>query len=233
MENDVNMMNKVICDEIFGFFAGYYGTRTPRSADGTRERRNKHTRHNRELKRLRKAKVRAMREMRQAQRERKPVEVTRSLKGTYLKTTRAYNKALKRSRRAGNEHVATNTRKECATSFWKFASKILDSKASSDAHPTFSVEDAERFFSDTYNPSPKRFSWPPWLPTPTEPKDHFDCDPIRPDEVILVIKHAKASSSPSPFNAIPYRILKRCPALTNPLVELYNHCWEASVVLDA
>ena len=79
-------------------------------------------------------------------------------------------------------------KKECATSFWKFASKVLDSKANSDVHPTFSVGDAEQFFSNTYNSSPKNLPLPPWLPTPTEPKDHFDCDPIRADEVISVIK---------------------------------------------
>ena len=116
----------------------------------------------------------------QAQRGRK---TQISFKGT---ATRAYNKVLKRSRRYGNERVAAKTKKECATAFWKFASKILDSKANPVVNPTFAVQDTEQSFSDTSNSSPLNFSLPPWLPTPTEPQDHFECDAIRTDEVISV-----------------------------------------------
>ena len=66
-ETDVDTMNKMICDEVYEYFASRYGTKTPR--DPRVLRAKKHPRHNRELKRLRKVKTSAMRELRLAQRE--------------------------------------------------------------------------------------------------------------------------------------------------------------------
>ena len=162
-------------------------------------------------------------------RERMPVETVRALKCAYLKATRVYSKALKRSRKAGNECMVIKLKRECTASFWKFASKILDNKASSDVEPTFSVDTAEQFFTNTYSSSPYTFSLPSWLPTPAEPKECFDCDPIGLDEVISVIKRSRASSSPSPFDAISYQIFKRYTALMNVLVHLCNRCWACRV----
>ena len=152
------------------------------------------------------------------------MEIVRTLKGAYLKTIRIYSKALKRSRRAGDEHAATKMKKECTASFWKFASKVLDNESTSNVSPNFSLESAKQFFTNTYSSTPSTFSQPSWLPTPTEPIECFDTDPIRMDEVISVIKRAKAASSPSPFDAISYKILKRCPSLFKALLVLYNRC---------
>ena len=108
------------------------------------DQRKKYRAHNRELKRLRKAKVSAMRRLRQVQRERQFPETLRPLKGAYLKANRQYSKALNKSKREGNERLGIKMRRECATSFWKFASKILDSNNAADAEPTFSSETAEQ-----------------------------------------------------------------------------------------
>ena len=44
-------------------------------------------------------------------------------------------------------------------------------------------------------------------------------------EIATVIKRAKASSSPSPFDQIPYRVFKRCPSMSLCLKDLFNLCW--------
>ena len=225
----MDILNKVICDGVFDYFASHHGTRSPCS-HADRSQRKKHSRHNRELKRLRKDKVNAMRHLRQAQRERKPEGIMRTLRSTYLKSTRMYSKALKRSRRFGDERMAMKMKKEYNASFWRFASKVLDNDSTSKVSPNFSLESAERFFSNTYSSTPSTFSQPSWIPTPTEPIECFDTDPIRMDEVISVIKRAKVASSPSPLDAISYKILKRCPSLSAALLALYNRCWESSVV---
>ena len=186
-DSNVDTLNKVICDGVFDYLASHHGTRSPCS-HADRGQRKKHSRHNRELKRLRKDKVNAMRHLRQAQRERKPEGIMRTLRSTYLKSTRMYSKALKRSRRFGDERMAMKMKKECNASFWRFASKVLDNDSTSKVSPNFSLESAERFFSNTYSSTPSTFSQPSWLPTPTEPIECFDTDPIRMDEVISVIK---------------------------------------------
>ena len=170
-------MNTMLCDKIYDHFASQYGIRTSREPGHPASK--KHLCHNRELKRLRKSKVSAMRNLRQAQKERKPTEVVRALKGIYLRATRKYSKGLKRAKRAGEARTASRAKKECTESFWKFASRTLDVNASSHADPTFSMEDAEIFIAKTYSSTPHTFSQPAWLPTITEPEHGFDCDPIR------------------------------------------------------
>jgi hypothetical protein len=175
-DSDVNSMNRTICKVSTNIFFSHPGTRTPRMT--TDDQRKKYSTHNRELKHTRKVKVVAMRWLRQAQREQQSPDAARPLKGAYLKANRQYSKALKKSKRVGNERLGIRMRRECATSFCKFTSKILDSYNTADAEPTFSSETAEQYFAKTYSSSPCTFTQPDWLQTPAEPDQSFDCDPI-------------------------------------------------------
>ena len=125
--------------------------------------------------------------------------------------------------------MSAKAKNECTDLFWKFASKTLDTNASSHVDPTFSLQDVKEFFTKTYSSTTCNFTQPEWLPSISEPQYSFDCDPIRLDEVICVIKRAKASLSPSPHDAVSYNILKKCPSLAQALLCLYNQCWESSV----
>ena len=87
---------------------------------------SKHKQHNRELKKLRKQKIRAQRALRAAQREHKCVEDQRRLGLEYRQTVRQYHTALKKKKRSARRTDISRVRKECARSFWKFVSKILD-----------------------------------------------------------------------------------------------------------
>ena len=135
-----------------------------------------------------------------------------------------------RSRKGSDDRSFARMKKECATSFWKFASKILDGKATSHVDPKFLTKDAEDFFTRTYSSSPHIYTQPDWLASSTEPQQPFDCDPIRLDEVISVLKRARSSSSPCPIDGIVFKILKSCPSLASALLLLFNVCWEKSVV---
>ena len=193
-------MNATLCEGIYDYFASNYETK-PNCRPSPNKRR-KHPSHNMELKRLRKAKVAAMREIRLAQQGRKLSNEIRLLKGVYLKTSRKYSKALKKSRKASDDQSSTRMKKESATSFWKFASKILDGEATSHVDPKFSKKDAKDFFTRTYSSSSHTYTQPDWLPSSTKPQQPFDCDPIRLDEVISVLKRARSSSSPCPLDGI-------------------------------
>ena len=108
-QGDVDAMNTTLCDGIYDYFASHYGTKP--SHRPTADQHRNYPRHQRELKRLRKAKVAAMRELRLAQQGKKPPEVIRSLKGAYLKVTRWYSKALKKSKIENNDRMSAKMKK--------------------------------------------------------------------------------------------------------------------------
>ena len=47
------------------------------------------------------------------------------------------------------------------------------------------------------------------------------------------IKRAKSSSTPLPYDQIPYKILQKCPSLHPAILDLYNKCWLTSKVPKA
>ena len=127
---------------------------------------------------------------------------------------------------------ARKARSDCAKAFWRFASRLLD-KDEVSASPAFCVDDAESFFKEVYSCNAKSFSRPEWLPVPSIPHTPFNDDAISIEEIRQVIKQTKSNSTPSPLDQISYTVLKRCPALTLALVDLYNTCWSSGMVPTA
>ena len=74
------------------------------------------------------------------------------------------------------------------------------------------------------------FTKPSWMPEPKSPSVEFDIEEISIEEIQRVIKRAKSSSSPSPFDQIPYKVFKRCSSLAGCLKYLFNLCWATSSV---
>jgi len=68
------------------------------------------------------------------------------------------------------------------------------------------------------------------MPSAKPPMVSFDCGEISLDEVMKAVKRTKSSSSPSPFDAIPYTIYKQCPSLALALQSLFNACWSTASV---
>ncbi len=75
--------------------------------------------------------------------------------------------------------------------------------------------------------TPSTFMRPSWMPSPQLPSVDLETSDFDPEEIEAVIKCTKSSSSPSPFDQIPYMylILKKCPVLNVALADLFNHCW--------
>ena len=139
--------------------------------------------------------------------------------------------ALKRkSNQSHQSKTARAARQQCHKHFWNFAREQLDDSTASKATPEFSEEEAFQFFHSTYQSTPRSFEKPTWMPTPKLPTTEFEGDLILPEEVQRVINRSKSSSSPSPFDQIPYQIFKRCPSLNQALVDLFNCCWTTSSV---
>ena len=68
------------------------------------------------------------------------------------------------------------------------------------------------------------------MPTPRPPIEELETGPIEEWEIISVIKRSRHSSSPSPFNQIPYIIFKKCRSLVPALLNIFNCCWSQSVI---
>ena len=47
---------------------------------------------------------------------------------------------------------------------------------------------------------------------------------------LTVMKRARSSSAPAPFDQIPYQVFKRCPFLTRALLSLFQCCWSTSTI---
>ena len=123
-------------------------------------------------------------------------------------------------------------RQECYQNFWKFAKSLLDKYSTSQTLPQFSPE-ACAYFTQTYHSSPHEYVQPNWMPSPACPILPFDEDPITLCEIESVVKHTRIGSSPSPLDQVSYRILKKCPSLSEGLLDLYQSCWSSLVVPNA
>lgn len=141
---------------------------------------------------------------------------------------RLHSKAKREQLRSQLNLEAGKARQDCAKNFWKFAVKILDEKDESPA-PAFSAEDVESFFKQVYSTKPKPFQRPAWLPEASQPHCAFNDDPISLSEISGIIKGIHSFSSPSPIDRVSYMIFKKCPALMQALVNLYNACCESQV----
>ena len=144
---------------------------------------------------------------------------------------RLHSKTKKPSLKTRANLEAKKPRSECAKSFWKFAAKIRDNEHSSNVNPAFTSQTAETFFKDIYSSNPRTFQCPDWLREPPPPTNEFNNVPIA-NEISVVIKHTKSSSSPSPIDQVSYQVLKRCPSLLPALSSLYYACWESASILS-
>ena len=123
-------------------------------------------------------------------------------------------------------------RHHCHKNFWKFVNTLLDSIDDGKTDPSFTKE-AAQYFRAIYKSTPNIFLKPNWMPPVCTAKEEFDLGPIQEWEVKLVIKRARSSSSPSPYDQISYLILQKCPTLCRSLLDLYNNCWETTQVPKA
>ena len=186
--------------------------------------------HDRALKKVTELKKRAKKEFREAKRKGFPQEEIRSIARNFFDLVCQQNKLKKQSKQTAQRNSAKRERQRCHKNFWKFAREVLDDNQASRIPPQFSGEQAHEYFSSTYQSSPHEYQTPPWMPTPSEPSVEFNDVPISISEIQTVIKRARSSSAPAPFDQIPYQVFKRCPSLTHALLGLFQCCWSTTTV---
>ena len=229
----IESKNECLCKLMYATLVERFGTK-PRRNNDRPPPANKHCPHNCELKRLRKQKIAAQRLLRQAHRERRGQEELRQLGLQCHKAVQAFNKALHQKSKAIQSSHAARARKECAGSFWIFASRVLDEgDAGPPVSPAFDAELAEQHFKEVYDSKPHLYTHPTWLPQSKPPLSPFNSGNIQPEEMSAAIEQSRSSSSPSPIDQIPYMVFKKCPSLLPALMNLYNLCWEFSAVPKA
>ena len=115
-------------------------------------------------------------------------------------------------------------RERCHKNFWAFAKEILDEEAAFSVSPSFTAEEAHRYFSDVYSSSSHQFERQSWMPVPPLPASDMvmDMSPVSAEELRKVISKSNSTSAPSPLDRISYKILKQCPSIQPALLDLFN-----------
>jgi len=184
--------------------------------------------HNRELKQLSKKKKQLKRAFREAKKDSAPKDIMADLAKQYYQAVRLHSKLAEARCKCEEWKNAKTIRKQCMQNFWKFSTSLLDREDNpSDTQPACSAEDAQLFFNEVYSSQQHTFTQPQWIPAAPDPKQPFQCEEIQRKEVERAIRKARAGSSPSPIDQVPYRVLKECPATVTPLLHIFNLCWSA------
>ena len=124
-------------------------------------------------------------------------------------------------------------RKECHRNLHKFARKIFSDDSHTSVQPTFSKQEAQSFFTNTYSATPKSFAHPSWMPKPPPPTVLMVTSEFTEEEVTFIITKSNSASTPSPVDQIPYVVLKKCPSLMPALLHIFNTCWAVQRVPEA
>ena len=210
-----------LCAGIYDLMASRFGARPFKSQHPKRSRVKQH---DRALKKVTQLKNEVRWALRRAWKCDESVSTIQPLAAKFLSLLRDHSRLKRASARRLHQKDAKIGREECHRNFWRYAKGLLDGKATSQTTPEFSATTAHTFFSDVYKSAPHQFQTPPWMPAPPPPGPGkaMDMSPISAEELSRVIRKSRSSSAPSPYDHIPYIILKRCPSLQPALLDLYN-----------
>ena len=137
--------NYVLCHGIYRYMTSRFGVRK------VCKKNSRKRRHERCLKRLTNEKNKARRDLRRARRQSTDKEAVRNLSNKCHKLLRLHNKATKAFLQAKLNLEALKAKRDCARSFWRFASNIFSEKESL----TFPFFAQETFFSQAYSSYPQ------------------------------------------------------------------------------
>ena len=191
----------------------------------------RHKPHNRWLKSVTERKKQLRKDFKKAKRANAPKEVIADLAKQYHQCVRLHSKLTDVRRKSDEQKNMSAIRKEYTRNFWKFSRKLLEKSAeSSDIQSNCSAEEAHSFFSAEYSAQQHTFIRPPWMPPAPETPHPLHCKEIREEELMRALRKARSGSSPSPIDQVPYRVLKKCPAVVTPLLHIFNLCWSTGKI---
>ena len=236
MGTDIDEMNRVLCSEVYEYFAGKrHVNKIPSHQNPNRHHQHPHKakgQHQRALKAVKEEKKQVKKQLRALRKDGTRPEEIHTLAKTFHHLVRQYSKLSREMKYAEKRKSRQSERRACYKNFWRFAENLLNEDGHTNTQPSFTCETAETFFRSTYSNSDKdkSFHKPAWMPDVPPPTSPFYEGNIIDEELLQAVKKCKASSAPSPVDQIPYRIFKNCPSLMQALLHLFNICWSTSSV---
>ena len=220
---NVDEMNTTLNSLIYEYFSTHHGTVQSTSKESTRL----HKPHlQTTLAKVRREKNHFKNKFRQASKssshtKAELLEISKSFHALVRQHNKIRRDLLKKNRMNAAKHAI----RDCAKNFWSFSDRLLSENEQINIQPSFDHVTAHRFFSSTYSASTnKDFHQPSWMPAVSPPEIPFFHGSITYDELAPILKRCRSGSSPCPFDAIPYAILKQYPSLHPALLHLYNTC---------
>ena len=184
------------------------------------------TNEDRETRTIRGAKRDARKEVKKAKKSKNKDSIA-DAKKEYLRLVRLHNK----SRRNEIRKKKKEDRKEqerFRKNPYEYSKKLLDEQVK--GNPTFTKEDADRFFKNEYSDKERGVLYQKLegLPEAPEPEFSFTMDKLCRADFDKKLKNRRNKSSPGP-NGVPYVVYKRCPHITHT-VYLLNNLWQEKTV---
>ena len=222
MQENVDVMNQMLCQGIHSFFTSKYGTI---KANQKHQHLLKAQNRKNALKEVQMEKNEVKKRLRRLRREGNSAEEVKTLAYEFHHLIRKHSKLSRKEKKAERQMNQNQQRKECHRNPHAFAKKILNDDGHTSIQPSFSKHEAESFFTSTYSATAKTFNRPSWMPEPPSPTIAMDTSEFTEEEVRHIITKSKATSTPSPVDQIPYLVLKKCPSLTPALLHIFNTSW--------
>ena len=225
-ECDLSRKAILFSDSIYTYFASEFGT----VSHGYRRRRKRQKLQN-DMEKMRQQKNQMRREYRAAIRTNQPKEVIARLASAYHRLVRSHS-ALHRQKVSSDTYDRLQKeRRSCRENPWKFAKHLLDDDGHANICPSFSKDEANTFFHQTYScVNQEPITSPSWASTHPIPNALFDTAAISREEIVVQIRKSRSGSAPCPFDQVSYKIFKKCPSVIDALLNIFNHClYQASI----
>ena len=218
VENGLDKFESVVSDYLQSRFSKPEGPKHHYIA----KKEDGETRHIRMMKRL------SSKELRKAQRC-GDNEKIQSAKLEYIRLVRLHNKCRRNWLQKRKKKDARKEQQMFKKNPYEFSKKLLDENINGE--PSFTKEDANKYFPDEYSDRNRNFMFEPFngLPIPPPPTDPFNMDIMNYEEFELKIKSRRNKSSPGP-NGVPYLVYKRCENLRKMLYQHLSRLWSRKIV---
>jgi len=179
-----------------------------------------------ESKALRVAKKTARRAKKAATKE-KDVPGLEVAKQEYLRLVRLHNKSRRNELRKKRKKESVREQEKFKKNPFDFSTKLLNGKQAKKTEPTFSKDDAEKFFRNEYSDKDRgvifeNLKGMPDIPTPAK---RFVMEDLDWESFQRKLRSRRNKSSPGP-NGVPYLVYKRCPRIAFIVFRILSSLWK-------
>lgn len=215
---------KALNDWLHAFFLEHFGARDSTTAPPKPFTARK----NKALTRLRDLKKRARRAYRDLIRAGFAVDdpVIVAMKARRNRLMQQHNKLRLRLQHQAKARLASKSTKEFKKDPNAYARKLFKGSAKSSS-PTFTKEEAEKYFRETYHDSGRDHQFSPLegMKRPAVPLEMFDTAPPTLVDLQRIVKKKRNKAAPG-FNALSYVPYKKCDSILKVLVKIFGRIWQ-------